>query len=274
MSDTREPHTDEPLPRDAAARVPLLEDDLDAPGIIQPGAGLLPLELDAEVPPVAVLCFFQEVLESMAARGEARPIGRLLSEIGPNPLYVVATERTDVVVVHPGVGAPLAAGILEEVIALGCTRIVACGGAGALRDELVLGHAVVVDEAVRDEGTSFHYLAPSRTVHADPHGVAVLEVLLAERGVPFLTGKSWTTDAFYREARPRIDRRVAEGCLTVEMEAAAFMAVARFRGIRFAQLLYAGDSVAGATWEARGWSRAGTVRESIFRLALDAAARL
>jgi uridine phosphorylase len=259
---------------ESAATVALLEDDRDAPGVVQPGDGLLPLELDAPVPPVAVLCFFQDVLESLAARGEARPIGRLLSKIGPNPLYVVEAERTEVLVVHPGVGAPLAAGILEEVIGLGCTSIVACGGAGALRDELVLGHAVVVDEAVRDEGTSFHYLAPSRTVTADPHGVGVLESLLRERGVPFLTGKSWTTDAFYREARPRIDRRVAEGCLTVEMEAAAFIAVARFRGIRFAQLLYAGDSVAGATWEERGWNRAGSIRASLFRLAADAAVRL
>jgi len=138
----------------------------------------------------------------------------------------------------------------------------------------VLGHAVVVDEAVRDEGTSFHYLAPSRTVDADPHGVEVLRALLAEEGVPFVVGKSWTTDAFYREPRSRIDRRVAEGCVTVEMEASAFMAVARFRGVRFAQLLYAGDSVAGETWDERGWNRAGSVREELFSLALRAAVRL
>ena len=164
--------------------------------------------------------------------------------------------------------------MLEEVIALGCAGIVACGGAGALRDDLVLGHAVVVDEAVRDEGTSYHYLAPSRTVTADRHGVEVLEAVLTERGVPFLTGKSWTTDAFYRESGTRIDRRVAEGCLTVEMEASAFMAVARFRGVRFAQLLYAGDSVAGATWDERGWNRAASIREATFRLGLEAAVRL
>jgi len=252
----------------------LLEDDLGIPGLIQPGTGMLPVEFDGEVPDAAVLCFFQEVLESMAARGRARRVGRLVSEIGPNPLYVVDADGVAVLVVHPGVGAPLAAGILEEVIALGCTRVVACGGAGALSEGLALGHAVVVDEAIRDEGTSFHYLAPSRAVRADPHGVWVLAHLLRERDVPYLVGKSWTTDAFYREARSRIDRRVAEGCLTVEMEAAAFMAVASFRGIRFAQLLYAGDSVAGESWDERGWNRAGTVRAEILDLALEAAVRL
>jgi uridine phosphorylase len=252
----------------------LLEDDLAASGIIEPGHGLLPLELLAAPPPVAVLCFFNEVLEDLASRGEARLVGRLVSEIGPNPLYAVAVDGTDVLVAHPGVGAPLAAGVLEEVIALGATSIVACGSAGALRDHLVLGHPVVVDEAVRDEGTSFHYLASSRTVKADPHGVAVLVALLEERGIEHLVGKSWTTDAFYRETRERVDRRVAEGCLTVEMEASAFMAVARFRGVRFAQLLYAGDTLAGETWESRGWNRATSVREGMLRLALEAAVRL
>lgn len=252
----------------------LLEDDLGAVGLIQPGSGLLPLEVDGDAPRIAVLCFFYEVLESLAERGEARRVGEIVSEIGPNPIYLVDVEGTDVLVVHPGVGAPLAAGMLEEVVALGCDRIVACGGAGALREDLVLGHAVVVDEAVRDEGTSFHYLAPSRTVCADPHGVSVLAATLDAHGVPYLVGKSWTTDAFYRETRSRIDRRVAEGCLTVEMEASAFMAVARFRDVRFAQLLYAGDSVAGETWEARGWSHARSVREQIFALALRAALAL
>lgn len=136
--------------------------------------------------------------------------------------------------------------------------------------DLVLGHAVVVDSAVRDEGTSFHYLAPSRTVAAGSAGVAVLEQTLRSAGVPFVTGRTWTTDALYRETRARAGRRVAEGCLTVDMEAAAFFAVARYRGVRFAQLLYAGDSLAGETWDDRGWTRATDVRERLFWLAADA----
>lgn len=261
-------------PSEPAQDLALFEDDLDDEGLIQPGSTLFGPAVSGPVPDAAVLCFFQEVLDAFVSRGEARRVGQLESEIGPHPLYVVGDGDLQVLVVHPGVGAPLAAGILEEVIALGCRRVVAVGGAGALRDDLVLGHAVVVDEAVRDEGTSFHYLSASRTVRADPRGVETLVAVLVDAGTPHLVGKSWTTDALYREARPRIARRVAEGCLTVEMEASAFMAVARFRGIRFGQLLYAGDSVAGETWDARGWQRATDVRERLFRLALQAAAAL
>lgn len=73
-------------------------------------------------------------------------------------------------VFHPGVGAPIAVGFLEEVIAAGGRSFVAAGGAGALLPDLVLGHPVIVESAVRDEGTSFHYAAPSRTIDADAVG--------------------------------------------------------------------------------------------------------
>ena len=131
-------------------------------------------------------------------------------------------------VFHPGVGAPLAASLFEDAIAHGCSSFVACGGAGALVPGLALGHVVVPDAAVRDEGTSSHYLPPAREVAADPEAVAV--AVLERNGVPHTVGKTWSTDAPYRETVGRIARRRAEGCITVEMEAAAFMAVARHRG--------------------------------------------
>ncbi|WP_250549145.1 nucleoside phosphorylase [Pseudonocardia sp. H11422] len=166
---------------------------------------------------------------------------------------------------------------LEELIAMGARKLVAVGGAGTLVPELVLGHAVVVDSAVRDEGTSFHYLPPGRITEADPHGVDVLSRILDEAAVPYVVGRSWTTDAIYRETRTRVDRRRAEGCLVVEMEASAFIAVARYRadlGVRFAQLLLAADSLAGEAWEHRGWTTARQAREGLFQLAARAALAL
>jgi uridine phosphorylase len=83
--------------------------------------------------------------------------------------------------------------------------------------------------ANRVEGTSYHYAAPGRVIDADPDGIAVLRETLEAIGADYVTGRTWTTDAFYREPPSRIARRVEEGCLVVEMEPAAFIAVARFR---------------------------------------------
>lgn len=91
--------------------------------------------------------------------------------------------------------------------------------------------------------------------------------------MPFVAGKVWTTDAIYRETRQKVDRRRAEGCVVVEMEAAAFFAVARFRGIRFAQLLYGGDDLSGSEWDSRGWTISPS-RARTFDLAVELASRL
>lgn len=250
--------------------LPLLEDDLGLPGVIEPSQVIA----RADVPACVVLCFFSEVIEQVAARRDAKQIHTLKAAHGKHPIYEIEHQGQRLAVLHPGVGAPLATAFLEETIALGCQTVVAFGGAGALIPELVLGHAIVVDSAVRDEGTSYHYLAPSRTVDADPSGVAALQQTLAAAGVPFVTGRTWTTDAFYRETAARVQRRVAEECITVEMEAAAFMAVARYRAVSFAQLLYAGDSLAGPAWDERKWTHATPVRERLFWHAADACLHL
>jgi len=250
--------------------LPLFEDDLDSASMIEPAQVVA--SIDAARP--MVLCFFREVMDALALRPDARKVQVLAWAHGEHPVYELTHQGRSLAVMHPGVGAPLAGALLEEAIALGYRTFVAVGGAGALVPDLVMGHAVVVDSALRDEGTSFHYLPPSRTVDADADGVAALEAALRAAELPFVTGRTWTTDAPYRETTSRVRRRTAEGCLTVEMEASAFIAVARHRGVSFAQVLYAGDSLAGAEWDHRDWTNATTVRERIFWIAADACLRL
>ena len=84
---------------------------------------------------------------------------------------------------------------------------------GALEKDLGLGHLVVVSAALRDEGTSYHYLPAGREVTAHPRGVAALEAALTRQGVPYRVGKTWTTDAPYRETREKIARRLARAVL-------------------------------------------------------------
>jgi uridine phosphorylase len=171
---------------------------------------------------------------------------------------------------HPGIGASIAAALLEEVIAFGCRKFIACGGCGVLEKDVALGHLIVVSSAVRDEGVSYHYLPPAREIQADEVGVKALLGVLNEREIPALVGKTWTTDAPYRETTEKIRRRKKEGCLVVEMEAAGMMAVAQYRKVPFGQILYAGDDLSGAEWDHRGWQSRSDVRERLFWLSADA----
>ena len=155
------------------------------------------------------------------------------------------------------------------MIALGSRKFVACGGAGVLDSNIAVGHLVVPSAAIRDEGTSYHYLPPSREVAPHPRALAAIEKTLKRNGIDYIVAKTWTTDAIFRETRARMNARKREGCLTVEMEAAAFFAVAQFRGVQFGQILYGGDDISAEQWDQRNWSRH-QIRERLFTLAAEA----
>lgn len=249
--------------------IPLTEYDADSAAVIEPAA----VPASGEVPEHAVICFFRDVIDEVCGDGRADVVSTFTWEHGSHQLFRLQVGDRRVAVFHPGVGAPLACGLFEQVIATGCRTFVACGGAGAVVPGLALGHVVVPDAAVRDEGTSYHYLPPSREVSADPAVTAVLCDVLDERAVPYVVGKTWTTDAPYRETQAKVAARRREGCITVEMETAAFLAVARHRSVTFGQLLYAGDDVSGETWDHRRWSSSGA-RHDLYELSLDLVVRL
>jgi uridine phosphorylase len=249
---------------------PILEFDPSPEAILEPEKILHRIGC----PEQAVLCFFQEVVKNLVERQLARHIFDLKSEIGENPVYQVNFNGKLLVVLHPGVGAPLAASFLEELIALGCRKFIACGGAGVLDSSIAVGNLLVPTAAIRDEGTSYHYLPPGFEVPADPAGVAAIQFVLDENQIPYLLTKTWTTDAIYRETQAKVQRRRAEGCLVVEMEAAALFAVANFRKVQLAQILYGGDDEGSETWDQRGWIDRTTLREKIFWLAAEACLRM
>lgn len=249
---------------------PILEFDPAPRAVIEPSEQIRP----SDVPEHCVPCFFGDVIEELAAAGTAREVACMRSEMGRHPIYAISVGDSEVALFQPGICAAFAAAMLDEVIAHGCRKFIACGAAGVLDGDIAAGHIVVPLSAVRDEGTSYHYVEPSREVEASPDGVAAIERVLARRGRPYITGKTWTTDAFYRETPDKVALRRSEGCITVEMEAAAFFAVARFRSVPFAQMLYGGDDVSGEQWDHRLWNKRTTTREDLLWLAAEACLEL
>lgn len=86
--------------------------------------------------------------------------------------------------------------------------------------------------------------------------------------IPYIKAKTWTTDAFYRETEDKIALRVSEGCVTVEMEAAAFFAVSRFRNVVLGQILFGGDDLSGIEWDSRQWTSRDEIKRGLVELSL------
>lgn len=255
------------LPMTDPSPIPLTEFDPTTPAVLEPSVVVRRIE----APEAFVLCFFPDAIGRLVTELDGREIARLESEMGAHPVFEVAAGDQRVGLALAGVGAPLAAGWLEELIALGGRRFVVAGGAGALVPDLTLGHVIVPTAAVRDEGTSFHYAPPSRTVAPSEDALASVIATLDRHAIPYRAGLTWTTDGYYRETRAKVAARVTEGCIAVEMEAAALFAVARFRGVSLAQMLYAGDDLSGEAWDPRGWQAHVTGRDLLLRLAIEAA---
>ncbi len=253
-----------------ASPYPILQFDPDRDAIINPPAA----RFETELPERAVLCFFREVLDELAAGGQLRQVARLRSEMGDNPIYILEHQGCQITVMHPGVGAPLAAGFLEELVANNVRRFIACGGCGALKPDIVAGHAVILTGAVRDEGTSYHYLPAGAPAQPSPAAVAALKNTFEQNDVPYCLSRSWTTDGLYRETCAKRRVRLAEGCDVVEMEAAAFFAVAEFRRVTLGQVVYGGDLVVPEGWDNRNWDKRITTRQQLFWLAVQACAQL
>jgi uridine phosphorylase len=128
------------------------------------------------------------------------------------------------------VGAPFAVLIAEQLFASGCRLLVSLTSAGQIVPAGRPPYFVIIDRALRDEGTSYHYAAPSDYAQADPALIAMAVEALREKGLDAVVGSSWTTDAPFRETSEAIDAARSKGVLAVEMEAAALYTFARSAG--------------------------------------------
>lgn len=230
--------------------------------------------LEKCLPQKCVITFFRKELEQFAQEHNLPIIGHLHSEVLDIPIYKYEIGEDQLCITMPFCTAPGAASTIEELHAMGCNKFVVCGGAGCLQKDMTIGNLILPTSAVRDEGTSYHYLPPAREVSCNTETIKAVMEVLDSMNVPYVTGKTWTTDAFYRETPAMVKRRKEEGCITVEMETAAFFAVAKFYQLQLAQLLYAGDDVSGEKWDQRAWNQQKNVRANLIELATKIIQRL
>lgn len=250
-------------------KYPICEFDTAKKPIIHPADFLV-----KSLPEKCVITFFRKELEQFVAQNNLPVIGCLNSEVLDIPIYEYVYGTDKLCITMAFCGAPGAAVTLEELHAMGCEKFIICGGAGALTKDSKVGEIIVPVSAVRDEGTSYHYLEPSREVECHKDTVEIVVSCLKQMGIPFTTGKTWTSDAIYRETPDMIALRQDEGYITVEMEAAAFFAVSKYYNLPLAQLLYAGDDVSGEAWDSRNWNMQKNIRYDLLILAIEIAKKL
>ncbi len=148
------------------------------------------------------------------------------------------------------VGAPACVGTIEDALSVIKTnKYIVFGGAGCLDKEIAHGKVMVPTEAYRDEGTSYHY-APASDYITIKNADIVAKFMEINK-IPYVKGKTWTTDAFYRETINNFKKHKEDGCISVEMECAALQAMCSFRGLGLYTFFSSGDLLDAPEWDER-----------------------
>ena len=167
------------------------------------------------------------------------------------PIYKTVYKDRKIAFYLSGMGGPAAAAILEEIIVKGGKKILLFGSSGSLDKNITDGNIIIPTFAYRDEGTSYHYIPAHAGDYIEVKTAGRLTEIFSSLGVPVITGRTWTTDALYRETYKNKELRKGEGCITVEMECASVMALAEFRNADIYQFLYTADNLDCKEWEPR-----------------------
>lgn len=202
-------------------------------------------------PEICVSTFSESIIQKFASMKNVEKIAELYTANGALPVYKICYKNQEIAFYLSRVGAPACVVGFEEIVAMGAKKFVLFGSCGVLDDEKVKGRIIIPTFAVRDEGTSYHYIASSEEIEASADAIQILENVLKDCGYPYIKGKTWTSDAIYRETKAAIDERRQEGCIAVEMECAAMFAVSQYRKIPFIQFLYGADNLSSEKWEIR-----------------------
>jgi uridine phosphorylase len=179
------------------------------------------------IPAICILDPDGDIVRSLIAAGRARPDPAWACY--HTQLYSFVLVGTEFGIVGCAVGAPFAVLIAEQMFASGCKLLISMTSSGQILPVHPPPYFVTIDRALRDEGTSYHYTAPSSYSHADQRLLDALQGAFDGFDVPVVTGATWTTDAPFRETQPAIEAMRERKLLAVEMEAAALYAFAEVR---------------------------------------------
>lgn len=201
-------------------------------------------EMEAEEVCDTIIMPFSGSLFEMVKELDGISYGGYKSNInGKQPWYIYDKEDRKVAVMKALLGGPALVGTLEELKVAGFKNFIIFGTCGVLDGNLESNKLIVPTSSLRDEGMSYHYAPASDEIGYSKEHLAHFTGLLDKLGIPHVSCKAWTTDAFYRETPDKVARRKAAGAQVVDMEWSSVAAWAQFRDASVYHFFYTSDFV-------------------------------
>ena len=201
---------------------------------------------NVEVCPQALVVFDSFDWNSLLAKTHLVPGSR--KNLKFCSLQTIMVNNKPITLAGPGMSAPVAAMVLEVLIAFGARHIIGVGSCGSLDEKLRIGHLVIPQNAIPDEGTSSHYPLPGQKIKASSRVLKMIQSLCELKAQDWALGKVWTTDAPFRETPQKIKKAQHKKAIAVEMELSAFFKVGAFYGAEVGALLVVSDELFARQW--------------------------
>lgn len=197
-----------------------------------------------------ILTFSNIIEEYILKNFECEKIGTIKNAADTRNIYLIKYKEKKIAFYKTFVGAVMCVGSIETLHSqIKTDKFIVFGGAGCLNKEIAHGKVMIPTEAYRDEGTSYHYEKASDYINIK--NCDIVAQFMKENEIPFVLGKTWTTDGPYRETENNIKARKDDGCISVEMECSALQAMCNFRGLNFYTFFTSGDLLDAPKWDKR-----------------------
>jgi uridine phosphorylase len=229
-----------------AKEVPLLRHRIDEETAFTPQALIAAVQSirqlpHTRVPPVCVLEFDGDLTDRLVAERLVTPVSSWACF--HTPMFAMTAGDDTCGIVPRTIGGPYAVLVAEQLAASGARLIVGLTSAGRVHPDLTIPSLVVVSGAIRDEGTSYHYVQPGRAIGAPASVLPYLHEELGRLETRVVEGLVWTTDAPYRETRRQIEHYAQCGVLAVEMQAASLFAFSAARSTPVAVVAHVSNAI-------------------------------
>ena len=224
---------------------------------------------------ICIITFSHHIITEILQQFACVQIAEIQSANGAIPCYKMNYKGKEISFYMTMIGSASAAACIEDAHCLtGAARYIMFGACGCLDRAVTAGKIIVPTDAYRDEGLSYHYAEPADYIKMKNAGIVA--DFFEKAGIPYVTGKTWTTDAIYRETRGNMEKRKAEGCIAVEMECAGIQAVCDFRKLELYNFLISGDLLDDSEWDRRILGNTGERTHQIrsFYMALELALQI
>ena len=215
-------------------------------------AVLNPTELEPRVegmPKIAITCFSKELLDSLVKYFNGIEISSTGAANGYIPTYKIVYKDKEYALFMTRVGAPACIVQYEEIFAQGVEKIIVFGTCGVLDSSIDDLGIIIPNSAIRDEGTSYHYMTASDEIECNPKYIDTFVDVLKEHNYSFTIGK--------------MSKRKEQGCVCVDMECSAIFALAKFRNKEVFQFFYAADNLDNVEWDIRSLDNSAKLDDKI-----------